>query len=432
MGEDMAQSILRLSLLVFIVGPFLSANAAILESSFSSATQIQESLTSEHPFVMELGIEYLHPQFPAIQNIVIQNSVVSNTSATGTVASDYPDAFAQTLKLQALLNPNNQWTASLKTFLPLNSLTQVDTGNLYQPEYVLYRSDLQRPRIHLMSGLNLNPSFRIGFGLDFGFSVNSQANVFLQSGTNSAGQTTYSDQRISAKVKPTIAPEVSAQYQDVALTIRAENKSTFDLSANASALVFGNRAQKDFDYTSSSVLFFDPWRFDLDTKTNLSDQIKLLYGVSYQLWSRFQAPAAVINGVTTNNCNGQSGCSTTFSPGLAPAFQAHNIFVPTLGVQWQQGEHRYQVRYRYKDSIFKGLPTTNQSGNYLDPPRHDLLLETGFLFASGVELSFHGQVSRLVSQNVVKSNPDEIGAPGYTVSGWLYGGGVDLSIPLKL
>jgi len=405
----------------------LQAYASLWDGDLSDPSSIYHTLKKDHPFVIEAGIEYLHTAIPTIQNVIVENPSTSatNSNTYGNVDNSYPDVLAQTIRAQFLLSDTSKWTLSIKTFLPLNSLAQMDTGNTYQPEFVLYRAELQRPRIAVMSGMNLSDDWRVGLGADVGFSIDAVADVYLQSGTG-----TYSDQRISAKLKPNVASQASLQYLDYSFTARGENKSTLDLSANATAAVFSAvKAGLDFSYLSQSALYFEPWEFELDGKVHLTETTAILWGASYEMWSRFQAPAAIIQGPVQNNCNGQSGCNSSFSPGLTPAFQARDLIVPTLGIQWQMADNRYQFTYRFKDSIFKNTPTSN--GNYLDPPRHDAMFQVTFPFASGFEWSLHAQVSRLMSQDVVKSDVNEIGAPGYTASGWLYGGGVDVSIPLK-
>jgi hypothetical protein len=403
------------------------AQATILGGELSAPSTLHSLIGEKNPITIEVGLEYLHTDIPGINNVVVENPQTSTVTSPkyGNVDSSYPDVFAQTIKAQIILDPASKWSVSLKTYLPLNSLAQLDTGYIYQPEFVLYRAEAQRPRILLASGIDLNPDWRIGVAADIGFSVSAQANVFLQSGSG-----TYSDQRLVAKLKPTLVPQVSLQYLNYTFAVRGENKAPFDLGTAASARVFGSvNAAVDYSYISESAAYFQPWEFELSGKTVLSDVVKLKWGASYQLWSGYQARAALIQNSIQNNCNGNAPCSGTFSPSLAPSSKGRNLIVPEAGFEFQVGDNRYEIGYRYKDTIFKDLPTEN--GNYLDPPRHDVMLGVTFPTKAGWEWSLNAQVSRLVSQNVVKSDTGEIGAPGYTASGWLYGGGAHVAIPFN-
>ncbi|MBS1959587.1 MAG: hypothetical protein JST80_08965 [Bdellovibrionales bacterium] len=401
-----------------------TAVAEPFAGELTAPSTLHSGLIGGKKYVIEVGFEYLHPMFQNFSNIVIENPTTSSNSSTvtGDVKNDYPDAFAQTLKFQMLLDEKNRTSLSVKSYLPLNALSQLDTGYIYLPEYVLYRAEAQRPRIQVGLGSSLSDQMRVGLGADIGFSVSANANVFLQNGSGK-----YSDQRISAKLKPTVVPQASLQVSDYQFVIRAENKSKMDLTTNGGARVFSGGAGVDFTYNTESALFFDPWSFELHGKSALSSKLNLTYGVAYQLWSRYQARAAIIANDIQNNCNGNAGCSTVFSKTLTPSFTARNLFVPQVGIEILSGDDRFEVGYRFKDSIFAGVPTG--TGNYLDPPRHDFWFGATFVLKNGWEWGADLQVSQLVAQTVVKLSSGDIGGPGYTTSGFLIGGGAKLVVP---
>lgn len=398
------------------------AKRSLISLLFLIVSTSSQALTSEYfnstqyPIVIEFGFEYLHPVFESINNVVIRNSQTSSTAGTvnGGVSQIYPDVFAQTIKAEVLLDEKKNAKLKLQTFLPLNSLAQMDTGNTYLPEYVLYRTEKQRPRVSLLGEMDVSEKFRIGLGLDLGFGVTSEATVFLQSG---AGK--YSNQRISASVKPRVIPMGSFAYEGFNLLVKGENKVSFSLNASAGASVFPPlNASFDISYSTNSALFFDPWTFDLSKKIELSNSAKLGMGVSYQLWTGYEPRAAVISNV-----------SGTFSNGLSPSFKTANIFVPRVSFEKSFGQERWELGYEYKDSIFKETPGNN--GNYLDPPRHSFNFGAVFPVSTGWEFGANLQVSRLAPQNVVKKELTEIGAPGYLAAGWLYGGNLSITIPFE-
>jgi hypothetical protein len=423
--------------LIFIFLAFTSlvpgAFASIFDGELNTPTSIHSLLTPEKNIVVEIGVEYVHPDLPTIHNVVVENQSTS-TAVSGPVNGDvqggYPDTLAQTLKIQAMLDSATRWTIALKTYLPLNGIDQIDTGNEYQPEFVLYRSEAQRPRVLLTSAIDLSPHWRLGLGLDVSFSVSAQADVFLQSGAG-----TVSDQRISAKVKPGFVPQASLAYDQFSFTVRGENKADFDLTTNAGARVFNDlNAGLDFSYSSQSVLYYQPWDFELLGQIDLTPSIAIRPGISYQLWSGFKSRAAVIQTTGSGSCPSGSpaDCTSQFSSGATPEFTARNLFIPELGFKFKTDHFNLdtlEFDYQYKDSIFAGLPTG--IGNYLDPPRHDFLFGFTHITKAGWQWNIHTSLSRLTSQTVVKSDPSSIGGPGYTADGWLYGGGLSVAIPFK-
>lgn len=404
------------------------ANASFFEGELSSPSSIFSLLSPNQDIEIEFGIEYSHSSLPVVRNVVTENSSTSTAlgpgqTKSGDVQSDYPDTVAQVFKFQAMLNREHRFTVAAKTFLPLNGIANIDTGNTYQPEFVLYRAETQRPRILLTSGIDLGPEWRVGLGLDVAFSVSAQAQVFLQSGAG-----TVSDQRISAKVKPGFVPQASIAFHEFALTVRGENRADFDLTTMAGGSVFSNvGAGIDFSYAAQSALFFQPWQFELTGQSDLSPSLLLKYGVSYELWGGFKTRAAVVDSCPS----GPTNCTSQFSSGQAPQYRARNIFVPEVGINWSAFESAsfLEFEYQFKDSIFKGTPSG--VGNYLDPPRHDFKLGYTHLTQAGWQWNIHGTVSRLTSQTVVKLDPKSIGGPGYSVDGWLYGGGLSVAIPFK-
>jgi hypothetical protein len=418
-----------LTTIVFLIAAASAAEASLLDGELNSPGSVHPLLTPEYNIVVEIGLEYMHPDLPSIHHVVVENQSTS-TAVTGPTYGDvqagYPDTFAQTLKAQALLIPSNRFTVAVKTYLPLNGLTQMDTGNVYQPEFVLYRAESQRPRILLTSGIDLSPHWRVGIGLDVGFSVAAEANIFLQSGPG-----TVSDQRISAKVKPSLIPQASVSYDQYEFTVRGENKAEFDLTTNAGARVFSNvSAGVDFSYAAQSALYYQPWQLELAGQNQVLSWMRFRYGISYELWGGYQVRAAVIQTNIPVNCpSGAANCTPQFSSGIAPDSKPRNIWVPEAGWVFDLSGDDLEFDYQYKDSIFKGLPIGQ--GNYLDPPRHDLKVGYTHHANSGLEWNVHGAVSRLTEQVVVKSDPNSIGAPGYKADGWLYGGGVSVTVPFK-
>ncbi|MCW3101411.1 MAG: hypothetical protein JWL77_7029, partial [Chthonomonadaceae bacterium] len=134
-----------LAISVLFLAP--SVQASFFDGELSSPGSVHSLISRDKNITVEIGLEYVHPELPTLHNVIVENPTTSTAVTTpkaGDVQSDYPDTFAQTLKIQAMLDPTNRLTVGAKTYLPLNGLTQMDTGNIYQPEFVLYRAEGQR------------------------------------------------------------------------------------------------------------------------------------------------------------------------------------------------------------------------------------------------------------------------------------------------
>ena len=387
-------------------------------SSFAMTSEWMDSRHA-HSVVVDFGIEYAHPSFSPIRDVVIRNPRTTGDAApvSGTVDQSYPDVFAQTLNAQFLLNSDSNAILQLRSFLPLNSFAQMDTGNTDLPEFVLYRAENQRPRISLLAELDVIRDLRFGLGFDLGFGVTSEATVFLQSGDGKS-----SSQRISATVKPKFIPIATMDWAGYRLMVKGENRVDFSFRTDSGASIFPPlNASFDVTYLSNSALYYDPWMFDISKVFDLStlalDTWSVQLGLSFQLWSGFVSRSAVIESV-----------SGTFSNGIGPEFKARNLLVPRIGIEKGFTSSRWSLDYAFKDSIFAQTPSG--VGNYLDPPRHTASVGAVFPLRSGWEWGTSLQVARLGPQSVVKSNATEIGAPGYVASGWLYGGNIHVTIPL--
>lgn len=411
------------ALLVFALVS-ISANASIFEGEVSTPTSVHRLLSKDVKLVAEVGLQFLHPDFKEIKNVLVENTQTSTQNRIGNIVPDYPDQLAQVLILQGMLNQEHRWSLSLKTVLPLNSLAQLDTGSIYAPEFVLYRTNLQRPQILIFSGVDATKEIRLGGGVEVGFNATTLAHLFLH-----AGNGRYSDQRLSIQMKATYTPWLGAEYAGYKFTVRGESKSKLDMNVVAAARIFSNiDAGIPFSYNSESSLYFVPWTFELEKDFVLSESVTLKPSLSYQLWSRFVPAAAIIGDQSQIDCQGQGTCgNSNFSPSRAPEYKTQNLLVPSIGAEWKVSGYTVSGGYRYKASIFQDLPIG--FGNYVDPPRHDALVGLRFLFLNDWEMDLHLQVSRLIAQNVVKSNASDIGAPGYEAAGWLYGGGIQVAVP---
>ena len=118
-----------------------------------------------------------------------------------------------------------------------------------------------------------------------------------------------------------------------------------------------------------------------------------------------------------------------------PIHPFHDIVTPRVAHEFQVGSNStLRVGYAYRPGV-TDAPDTGP-GNYVDPSKHIFNLGVGFAFRHfmgkevATRLDFNASYHQLVEQKVTKTQANEIGAPGYTVGGKIYGGGISLSLEL--
>lgn len=401
--------------------------------------RVGKGLTEKKQFRADYGISFLHAQFDPISNIVVENSVIS--TITTPRSADYdpsvPNGLAQTIGAEFLIFPEKNISVGVASFIPIDGLAQIDTGPIYHPEYVLFRTRWQKPKISVASAIAVSDKVRLGLGADIGFSVYANADMFLQAGAGTA-----SDQRLTAKMKPKIAPVAGVDFTsdeiEIGFVARGESETDMTLETTAGARVFGSlNAALSFGFTGRSMIAYEPWSFELGVRGPKLGPVRPMLEVAYQLWSMATLPPVYVDTSSGNQCNGNPNCPSTFEPTLVPEGVTRNILVMRVGAETEIGKVLLRGGYAYRPSIFGALPSG--VGNMIDPDRH--------LFAGGVEipinerLKFNAyvQVQQLVSDTVIKTEGDEfgtgsgdlkIGAPGYYIGGWVYGGGVGVTMDL--
>jgi len=393
-------------------------------SAYLNPARLGDGLSEDHRFRATWGLEYLHADFTPITNIVINSPVISGVSGpvVGNYDASVPDGFGQWLGVEYLVTPFWNLTVGAAAFLPLNGLAQLDTGPIYQPSYVLYGSSWQVPKVVLSAGVQPAPWLRFGLGASVNFAATANVDLYLQ-----ASDGTASDQRVQEVLTPTIAPlmglDIDTGFGHVGLTVRAQSVTTVTLNTSASARVFGDlQAAIDFGYLSTASLDFEPWSFELGYRfPELAGLITPMIQVSYQMWKEMQLPEASINN------------SSQFQPTLTPDVVFQDIFVITAGAEFRIGSVIARIGYTYRPSIFADLPS--DVGNLIDPDRHLVGLGVSIPLTDKLTLDVDGQFQYLVPDNVVKTPGDEfgnesgekIGAPGYPIGGFVYGGGLSIS-----
>ena len=404
------------------------------------------SLTGEKRLNLSWGLIHMTPQLTPIKNVVVENTFTSDQLRVADVDTSYHVTFGQEFGFSYVVAPNPYRIAiGVTAFLPVSQLAIIDSGETFVPEYVLYRSQTQRPQVEVGTSIAPNDHLSFGAGLHFGTALSSNATVFLQ--TDPAKS---SSMRLAASVETRASPYLgvlfapgnnfkSATTQDNETTapytlgavFRFPLENSFTTTVNSGARALGNLAALDFNFGATSVMYYDPMSLELGGTIRYHGANRLYWQLDYQYWSHFKAPSISIATPTTSTCQGDS-CGVSFSPSLNPSYQVQNILVPRLGHEINWDHTSLRMGYSYHASIFKNLPTGE--GNYLDPPKHMFSVGYGikyrhFLsFDTPCNVDFNASYDQLVTQLISKSSGDDIGAPGYQAGGKIFGGGVSLTL----
>lgn len=365
-----------------------------------------------------------------IGNIVTQNTTYSDTIASGTVSTAYENVLGSAIGASYQAFPE-YWNLSLGVvaYLPMLKTAYMDTGSALLPEYILYRSRIQRPQIEMGLGIRPIPFLHLGAGAHIGFALNSTADVYLQS---AAGQA--SSMRFAASLIPKaapyfailIAPEGENSRWSAGLQYRFQLISNDNMYLATTAHTFGTLPGLDLNFDAGSALYFDPATIEISGTFEPLEWLRIVGQLDYGFWGTYASAALSITNVS------QTG--VTLQPSANPAYSTQNIFVPRMGVEMTFEKHHVRAGYSYKPSILASAPTG--SANPVDPTVHRLNLGYGYEFSRflGLQrpwtLDAHIVWQAFVPGQVTKSGSSDLGYSSYSTGGNLVGGGVSVSFAL--
>lgn len=401
----------------------------------------------EKKIFFNYGVVFAAPHFLKIDSVVTQNQFTSDIptgqpDAYGSVDVNYRNTFSQVFGISyRIFNQPTHLTVGLTAVTPFEPFAYFDTGQVYIPEYVLYRSRNQRPQFELGVGGRLTDSFYVGLGVHIGFGLTSSSDVFV---TNKANAT--STMSFSASMKPKASPyfgilffpesEFESQPFTLGAVFRFPLNYTNTITLNTNTAISINAAVP-ISFEANSSFFYDPASFELGGSFSVLSGFRLIPQLDIQFWRNFVPPALNIFQETSTDSTFQIK-----NAGL-PSYSYQNLLVPRLGGEIQMNQKNFfRFGVAYRESIFKDVP--NGNGNYLDPPKLMTSLGWGFKFFEFLgwdlpsNLDIHFSYQYLFRQTIVKTSGNEagissdskIGSPGYTAGGYLIGGGVSLSVAL--
>jgi long-subunit fatty acid transport protein len=252
----------------------------------------------------------------------------------------------------------------------------------------------------------------MGLGANTYLVQGANARMRMPAGGNSTG-------KIKMDVKRGLAPVVGTLWRptehiSAALTYYAkqDNRSDFRFENTIGVL-----SPAILNLTAQSSLYFDPETYGGGVSYH-DDKDTYAFSTLYERWSAFSGSEMRLNFESFLNSFSQTLPNSTF----------HDIWRLQAGYEHRWDSWAWRGGYSYFPSP---VPEPVGDLNFLDSDRHTLHLGIGkkwekpFDFLDGnFRLDIAGFVQYLTAKNIVKTNPNNIGYPGYKVGGWVYGYGL--------
>lgn len=214
--------------------------------------------------------------------------------------SDQPDenqgmAFGLNLAVADIVH------VGIASYLPQGSFGRVKGVSSYQPTYLRYSEQQEKPAIYTAVGVRLPAGFGIGVGAYYTLKAKGVLQINLSD--------TESEGRVDIVMEPVIAPYGGLSWQGSRLRLGLVYREAQETQSKIeSAFAFStDDLLLPFEANTSLVPFYDPallriggsWTFDF---------AQLLFSVEEAQWSRYKAPLVALSGkdVASISAEGQS------------------------------------------------------------------------------------------------------------------------------
>ncbi|MBI4042334.1 MAG: outer membrane protein transport protein [Deltaproteobacteria bacterium] len=379
------------------------------------------SLTGSRETTISLGIFSADTHFEKISSVVVENDEVGHTKVVGDVSTDYAPTRGTLFGFSAPLRKEfRRVSVGLSGFVPFERLLRMNTSEPFVPSYPLYENRTQRFSLYGGLGVEIFRDFSLGAG--GAFFMNTAGKAYVR--TNQSGTPTLS---MAMDVVPALAPIVGGHYRRglfaAGVTWRGVVDYHLDFVNEAETpAIAGGSTPLSLGFDSSSTFFYDPQQVSFGASYWLFDQrILVASELSWQDWSRYESPLARF----------KSRGDIDFG-NYEPASQFRDIWVPRFGMEYLLSP-AWSLRGGY---FFQPTPIAGNPGseNLLDSDKHVISGGLGIhlptfagLIDAPLKIDLHCQYHRLSSRHIDKTDPDEVGAPGFNVGGSIWNYGVTLS-----
>lgn len=362
---------------------------------------------------------YIASDFKDVDNVVLKNdtNTIGNFSRGKAEINNTPTLMLGAHLSVPLLYPEGP-KLNFSFISPSDRLLETDSGDPYQPRYVMYDNRFIRPFIMFSLAQSFG-SWAFSLGAQNSFQSNGESYFVTRT---TAGDPSLSRVAFNAKPSLGITASVAKQHENKSVTYLAfqqEMKSRFYNRATGQTEI-GGGASFPFDFQISSLLYYDPMTFRLGHQRNWSDS-NLYLSLEYQDWESYSSSTLKLQ-KKGGTINGSSNFEN---------MKLRNILIPKIGYA-KKLHDRWTAKagYFYRPSPLRPEGMKG-AGNSLDADKHvgSLGLAYDFLImGKRLTLDTAYQAHYLESFKVKKipgredGDPAQpkIGSPGYRVGGMIH------------
>lgn len=361
---------------------------------------------------------YIQTAFKDINNVVVKNetTTVDQYERDDVEVNPTPTVMFGAHISTPLFAPTGP-KFNLSIFAPFDRLMEADSGDPYQPRYVMYENRFIRP-VLIFTGSQSFGDWSFAGGVHTGLQSNGETYFVTRtsSGSPSVG-------KVSFNAKPSIGAILSVAKKTESsqsyLTFQQEMKSRLQNRATGETEAGGGTSFQ-FDFDVHSLLYYDPMTVRAGHQLFKSDS-NWFFSLEYQDWQsytgstlRLKKRGGIING--SNNYE---------------KLKLKSLVIPKIGYEKKLSDlWTGKAGYFYRQSP---LYTNNlkHSGNTIDVDKHVVSL------GLARELKFYGKnltldaayQAHLLRSMKIKKTPNredgdtsesKIGSPGYDVGGMIH------------
>ncbi len=376
-----------------------------------------------------VGISYsmhaVQTDFYDMDNILLKNDTTASNDLRGDIKSDnYGASFINVFHFNLPIKRKNGLKIGLSIYTPMKYFQETNSGRIFAPEYVMYRSRYHRTQLFFNLAYPFTKHWAASVGIHSGMQVNAKSDSTLRFNDTDGSFTSA-----QTKAKPTISPLFSIIYKfnkhaQAYLGYQHEMKSKIRMTASGHS----DPVNLPMELQIDSMANYDPSIVRLGFASKVISQYSKIFGsLEYQFWDNYEPPY-----FTMKKVGGLASGQTIFE-----SVKTRNIIVPKIGVAINFTDAiTFRLGSFYRPTPLQGNFTG--IGNSIDT---DMLgLTTGLgskfkVFDIPMEFNTSFQYIVLKDKHVTKNSNlengnsgDKIGSPGYTIGGEVYTFSVGLNL----
>jgi long-subunit fatty acid transport protein len=372
---------------------------------------------------MSTGLLVAADFFDDLDNVIVDNPYVGGTAVKyGKVDTDVPDVFNFMLaSIWTLKDSPAAWRFGMTMNLPGDKVMEPQTKDIYLPQYAMYLANTQRLGLNFALSRKYGDKFAVGLGVAYYLMTGATVQARLTADGTPAKTSTANLKMI---VRPAIAPLIGVAFapsttETWTLNYKGVKDARVATKFDSTIEAVGSAP---FIFNANGSIFYDPEIFSLGY-AHVVDTWEYTAALDYERWSQFDGAVVKFEFQTFTGTFKQYPFDTWYK----------DIWVPRVGLSHYLSPGYIRFGYAWKPSP---TPDMRNETNFLDSDRH--ILGLGYDWEGGlfglvdkvVRWSTFVQGHYLIPREVVKSDPTFIGAPGYTVQGYVLSAGINLTINL--